>query len=44
MAALRGQEADIRLAEAVGEYELWDSDTIQDLHRLEGCLTGEETK
>lgn len=44
MAALRGQEADIRLVEAVGEYELWDSDTVQDLRRIEDCLTGEKTE
>ena len=42
MAALQGQVPEIRLVEAAGEYELWDSDTIQDLHRIEDCLTQEK--
>lgn len=44
MAVLREQKPDVRLVEARQEYELWDSDTLQDIHRLEACLTMKETE
>ena len=31
-------------SQARQEYELWDSDTLQDIHRLEACLTMKETE